>query len=111
MTVEFWFHYLTDRRIGVFHGDLLQSVDMKIPDSIQAISGEARLYVVSSGQYQVLVFEAYGSVQVPKKQSQVFSPFQKELKRWRVDDLKSIEDVPDISGVQTLSNGVGVDTT
>ena len=83
---------------------------MKIPDSIKIISGEARLYAVVSAQYDVLIFEAYGSVHIPYGPNKVFPPFQKEIKRWKAGDLESIQDVPDNSGVQTLSNGAGVDT-
>ena len=70
---------------------------MKIPASIKVVDGEARLYVVASGQYQILVFEAYGSVNVPKGQGQLFSPFKRQIKRWRMGDLNSIQDVPDAS--------------
>ena len=84
---------------------------MKIPDSIKIITGEARLYAVVSAMYDILIFEAYGSVRIPYGPKKVFPPFQKEIKRWKVGDLESIQDVPDTSGVQTLSNGAGVDTS
>ena len=84
---------------------------MKIPDSIKVINGEARLYVVASGAYDILIFEAYGSVHIPYGPSKKFPPFKKEIKRWKVGNLQSIEDIPDNSGVQTLSSDAGVDTS
>ncbi|CAF9932827.1 MAG: hypothetical protein ALECFALPRED_005387 [Alectoria fallacina] len=111
VTVEFWVHFLFDRRIGVFHGDLNQGIDMKIPDSIKIINGEARLYVVASGEYDVLIFEAYGMVHIPYGPSKTFPHIKKEIKRWKVGNLQSIEDIPNNSGVQTLSSDVGVDTS
>ncbi len=83
---------------------------MKIPDSIKIINGEARLYVVASGEYDILVFEAYGSVHIPYGPTKKFH-FKKEIKRWKVGNLSSIQDVPNNSGVQTLSNSAGVDTS
>ncbi|KAF6219696.1 hypothetical protein HO133_004165 [Letharia lupina] len=111
VTVEFWVHYLVDKRIGVFHGDLIKGIDMKIPNSIQIINGEARLYVVQSGGYDVLIFEAYGSTHIPGGPNKVFPVFKKEIKRWEVGNLKSIQDVPNISGVQTPSIDAGADTS
>lgn len=111
VTVEFWVHFLFDKRIGVFHGDLIRGIDMKIPDSIKIINGEARLYVVGSGEYDILIFEAYGSVNIPHGPHKVFPVFKKEIKRWKVGNLESIEDVPNNLGVQTLPNGAGVDTS
>lgn len=111
ITVEFWFHFILDKRIGVFHGDLNKGVDMKIPDSIKIINGEARLYVVASGEYDVLIFEAYGSYHIPHGPSKVFPDFKKEIKRWKVGNLESIQDIPNNSGVQTLSTDAGVDTS
>ena len=84
---------------------------MKIPGSIKIISGEARLYAVASAEYDVLVFEAYGSVHLPYGPDKIFPPFKREIKRWMVGDLESIQDVPNNSGVQTLSNDAGVDTS
>ena len=112
VTVEFWAHYEFDRRIGVFHGYLVQGVDMKmIPGKLKVIDGEARLFVVRSGQYNILVFEAYGSVHISSGPGRTFPLFLKQLKRWRAGDLSSIEDVPNNSGVQTLSNNVhAIDT-
>ena len=110
-TVEVWVHCLFDRRIGVFNADLTKGIDMKIPDSIKVINGEARLYVVESGEYDILIFEAYGTAHVPYGPTKKFGPLQKEIKRWRVGSLPSIEDVPNNSGVQTLSNDTGVDTS
>ena len=110
--VEFWVHYAFDRRIGIFHGDLLQGVDMKmIPGTGKVVDGEARLYVLGIGQYNILVFEAYGSVHVSNGPGRAFPPFKKQIKRWRAGDLRSIQDVPNNSGVPTLSNNAGVDTS
>ena len=111
ITVEFWVHFIFNRRIGVFYGDLNKGIDMKIPDSIKVVNGEARLYVVASGEYDILVFEAYGSVQIPYGPSKVFPDFKKEIKRWKVGSLESIQDIPNNSGVQTLSTDAGVDTS
>ena len=84
---------------------------MKIPNSVKVINGEARLYVVASGEYDILVFEAYGSVHIPYGPSKTFPRFKKEIKRWKVGNLKSIQDMPNTSGVQTLSSDAGVDTS
>ena len=84
---------------------------MKIPNSIKIINGEARLYVVASGEYDVLIFEAYGMVHIPYGPSKTFPHIKKEIKRWKVGNLESIEDIPNNSGVQTLSSDVGVDTS
>lgn len=111
VTVEFWVHYLSDRRVGVFHGGLIPGIDMKIPDSLKIIDGEARLYVVKSGEYDVLIFEAYGSVHAPSEPTKVFPPFKKAIKRWKVGNLDSMQEVPNISGLQTLSNDTGVDAS
>ena len=108
--MEFWTHYLRDRRIGVYHGDLVQGIDMKIPESIKVINGEARLYVVASGEYDILVFEYYGSVVIPPIPVKTYPRFLVEIKRWKVGNLKSIQDVPNNSGVQTLLNDAGVNT-
>ena len=110
-TVEFWVHFLFNKRIGVFHADLIKGIDMKIPDSIKIVNGEARLYVVASGIYDILVFEAYGTVNIPYGPSKKFGPFKKEIKRWKAGHLQSIEDIPNTSGVQTLSSDAGVDTS
>ncbi len=106
--MEFWVHYLFDRRIGVYHGDLVQGIDMKIPKSIQVTNGEARLYVVESGEYDILVFDAYGSVVIPPIPGKTYPRLLKEIKRWKVGNVKSIQDVPNNSGVQTLLNDAGV---
>lgn len=98
VTVEFWVHYLVNRRIGVHYGDLKRGVDMKIPGSIRFITGEARLYALMSGEYDVLVFEAYGNVRIPHGPNKAFPPFLKEIKRWKVGNLESIQDVPSNSG-------------
>ena len=111
VTVEFWFHYNVDRRIGVYHGDLVYGTELTIPKKEKIIDGEARLYVVTSGAYEVLEFEAYGSVHFPSTQSKKFPSFTKEIKRWKVGQLNSIEDVPNNSGVQTPSSNAGVDTS
>ena len=103
-TVEFWYDYRYDRRIGVYHGYLDPGVDMKIADSSKVIQGEARLYVVKSGEWIVLVFEAYGSVHLPSTPTKQIPPFAKAIKRWKSGDLSNMQDVPDTSGAQTLSN-------
>lgn len=110
-TVEIWVHTVSDRRIGIFYGHLIQGIDMKIPSSIKSIDGEARLYMVVSGGYDVLVFEAYGTVHPPHALSKYFAPFQKEIKRWKVGTFPNFTDVPDNSGVHTLSNDASVDTS
>ena len=84
---------------------------MKIPDSIKIINGEARLYVLASGEYNILVFESYGTVQVPSGPTKQFSLFRRELKMWKAGNLQSIQDVPNNSGVQALSSDGGVDTS
>lgn len=71
---------------------------MKIPNSLKFITGEARLYALMSAEYDILVFEAYGNVRIPSGPSKAFPPFVKEVKRWRVGNLKSIQDVPSSSG-------------
>ena len=109
VTVEFWFHYLVDKRIGVYLGDLVSGVDMKIPDSIKTINGEARMYVVASGGYDVLIFEAYGSF-LPSGPTNI-PVFKREIKRWKVGVLQSIQDVSNSSGVQALSNDADVDAS
>lgn len=91
VTVEFWFHYQSDQRIGVFHGDLVAGTDMKIPAGTKVMDGEARLYVVKSGNYEVLVFEAYGNVHLPQVSKSVPS-FKKEIKRWRAGTLIASSD-------------------
>lgn len=82
---------------------------MQIPASIKIVEGEARLYVVESGAFDILVFESYGSVHIPSGPSKVFPHFVKPIKRWKAGVLNSIQDVPKNSGVQTLSNDAGVD--
>lgn len=91
VTVEFWVHYQSDLRIGVYHGDLKGGTDMKIPASIKVLDGEARLYVVPSGKYDVLVFEAYGNVHSPQVSKSV-PLFKKEIKRWRAGTLVASSD-------------------
>ena len=71
---------------------------MKIPDTISFISGEARLYALVSGEYDVLVFEAYGNVRIPHGPNKAFPPFLKEIKRWRVGNLENTQDVPSSLG-------------
>lgn len=111
LTVEFWAFYLFEKRIGVFHGDLVRGVDMKIPDSTKVVIGEARMYVVESGEYDVLIFEAYGTVHLPYGPIRIFPDFKQEIKRWEIGKLSSIQDVPNTSGVQALSSDAGVDTS
>lgn len=111
VTIEFWVHYLYDRRIGVFYGNTRNGIDMKIPESIKVTSGEARLFVVVSGGYDILMIEAYGSVNVPSSPATRFPDFTQPIKRWKTGDLASIEDVPNNSGVRAVSNGAGVITT
>lgn len=91
VTVEFWVHYQSDQRIGVYHGDPVEGVDMQIPAGIKVLDGEARLYVVASGKYDVLVFEAYGNVHSPQISKSV-PPFKKEIKRWRAGTLIASSD-------------------
>lgn len=109
VTVEFWVHYLVDTRIGVYLGDLVKGVDMKIPDSIKTINGEARIYVVATAGYDLLIFEAYGSF-LPSGPTNI-PVFKREIKRWKVGVLNSIQDVPNSSGVQALSNDADVDAS
>ena len=100
-----------DRRIGLYYGDLDQGVDMTPSPSNSVVKGESALYAGSSGDYVVLVFETKsGSIHVPKGPSTSFPPFAKAIKRWRIGVQGSLEDVPNNSGVQTLSRNVGVDT-
>ena len=111
-TVEFWYDYRHyDRTIGVYHGYLLPGVDMKITDSSNVMKGEAKLYVVQSGEWIVLMFEAYGSVHLPSSSTQTFSQYTKAIKRWKVGNLKTMQDVPNTSGIQTLSNATVTDTS
>lgn len=86
VTVEFWVHYQIDQVIGVYHGDLIGGTDMHIPASIKVLDGEARLYVVRSGKYDVLVFEAFGNVNT-RQVSKSVPPFKQEIKRWRAGTL------------------------
>lgn len=75
------------------------------------VKGESALYVGRSGDYVILVFEANsGSIHLPQGPSTTFPPFSKAIKRWRVGIQGSLEDVPNSSGVQTLSSNAGVDT-
>ena len=110
-TVEFWYDYRYDRRIGVYNGYLDPGVDMKIADSSNIMQGEARLYTVKSGEWIVLVFEAYGSVHLPFTSTKNFPPFAKALKRWEAGNLRTMQDVPSTSGMQTLSNVTVMDTS
>ena len=110
-TVEFWYDYRYDRRIGVYHGYLLPGVDMKIADNSKIMDGEARLYVVQNGEWIVLVFEAYGSVHLPFTSTKQFPPYVKAIKRWKVGSLTTMQDVPNTSGIQTLSNVAIMDTS
>ena len=110
-TVEFWYDYRWDRQIGVYHGYLIQGVDMKIADSANIMQGEARLYTVKSGEWILLVFEAYGSVHLPSAPIQKFAPFAKAIKRWKFGNLMTIQDVPSTSGIQTVSNVTIMDTS
>lgn len=110
-TVEFWYDYRYDRRIGVYHGYLLPGVDMKISDTSDIMKGEAKLYVVQSGEWIVLFFEAYGSVHLPSASTKQFAPYAKAIKRWKVGYLKTMQDVPNTSGIQTLSNATVTDTS
>ena len=82
---------------------------MKIPKSERIVNGEARLYVVRSGVYIVLVFEAYGSF-LPSRPTKDFS-FFKEVKGWKVGNLEAIQDVPNSSGLQLVSNDTNVDAS
>ena len=110
-TVEFWYDYRYDRRIGVYHGNLDPGVDMKIADSSNIMQGEARLYVVESGEWMVLVFEAYGSVHLPFTAAKEILPYAKAIKRWKVGNLRTMQDVPNTSGIQTLSNVTVMNTS
>ncbi len=83
---------------------------MKIPESIKIISGEARLYVVASGVYNILVFEAYGSF-LPSQPTKVFPYFKKEIKRWKVGNLETVQGVSNSSGWQSVSRDTSVDTS
>ena len=110
-TVQFWLHATFDRRIGVFHGDLNQGVDMTPSASSMVFKGESALFVGPSGGYAVLVFEAKsGTIHVPNRPSTTFPAFSKAIKRWKVGTPGSMEDVPNTLGVQTLSSNAGVDT-
>lgn len=104
-------HYQYDRTIGVFYGNLASGVDIKIPPSTGVVVGEARLYVVMSEGYEILALESYGNVNIPGAATQPFPDFVKAIKRWRVGDLTSIEDVPNNSGVPAMSNGASVNTS
>ena len=110
-TVEFWYDYHYDRRIGVYHGFLNPGVDMKIADTSNIMQGEARLYVVQTGVWDVLAFEAYGSVHLPLASTKQFLPFAKAIKRWKAGYLGTMQDVPDTMGVQMLSNVTGTKTS
>ena len=110
-TVEFWYDYRYDRRIGVYQGYLDPGVDMKIADSSKIMQGEARLYLVKSGEWIVLVFEAYGSVHLPFASTKQIPPFAKAIKRWKTGNLMTIQDVPSTSGIQLLSNVTVKDTS
>ena len=77
----------------MFQGDLRQGVDMRIPDSMKVVNGEARLYVASGRGYEVLVFEMYGSVQQPGGPSKVFPHILMEIKRWKAGNIASIQGV------------------
>lgn len=113
VTVEFWVHYDLDRRIGVYHGDLANGCDMKIPATIHIITGEAVLYAQvdpDDADYDALVFEAYGAVSI-KGSTVKFPDFKRTIDRWYVGDVKSIKSVTGGAGVQALAlNTKGVDT-
>ena len=110
-TIEFWYDYRYDRRIGVYHGNLYSGVDMKIADSSNIMQGEARLYVAKSGEWMILVFEAYGSVHLPSTPTKEILPFAKAIKRWEAGNLRTMQDVPNTFGIQTLSNVTVMDTS
>ena len=79
--------------------------------SNSVVKGESALYVGSTGDYVVLVFEASsGSIHLPNGPSTTFPPFSKAIKRWIVGVRGSLEDVPNSSGVQTLSSNAGMNT-
>ena len=62
--------------------------------SNKEVRGEMALYVGSSGEYLVLVFEANkGSIHLPQGPSTTFPAFSKAIKRWRVGVPGSLEDV------------------
>ncbi len=83
---------------------------MKIPESIKVINGEARLYIVGSGVYNILVFEAYGNF-LPSHPTKVIPNFKKEIKRWKVGNLETVQNVSNSSGWQSVSRDTNVDTS
>ena len=79
--------------------------------SNMVVKGESALYMAASAGYAVLVFEAQsGSIHVPQGPSTSFPAFSKAIKRWKVGPGGGLEDVPNSSGVQTLSSNADVDT-
>ena len=97
-SVVFWVHYQSDQRAGGYYGSLITGIDMPISANVKVMDGEARLYVFASGQWDILVFDAYVSVHLPQG-SKAIPPFKKEIKRWRAGSLRTVQGVPDNSGV------------
>ena len=79
--------------------------------SNMVFKGESALFIGPSGGYTVLVFETKsGSIHVSQGPSTTFPAFSKAIKRWISVIPGSMEDVPNVSGVQTLSSNAGMDT-
>ena len=79
--------------------------------SNMVFKGESALFIGPSRGYTVLVFETKsGSIHIPQGPSTTFPAFSKAIKRWISVIPGSMEDVPNNSGVQTLSSNAGVDT-